>query len=375
MQSDHQSWFDRLRAYRNRLITDAGFQRWALANPLARPLAAKGARTVFDLCAGFVYSQVLFSCVRLRLFDLLREGPQSAEALAGRVSLTPEATVRLLEAALSLNLVERWSGSRYGLSALGAALAASPAALALIEHQPIAYADLQDPISLLRRDGAGRRVAEYWPYSAAPQPKELSSEQVAAYSALMAASQPAVAEQALDAYPMERHRVLLDVGGGEGAFLAAAAERAPDLKLMLFDLPAVTQRAKERLGNAGLLERALLHSGDFLKDPLPQGADIISLVRIVHDHDDESALALLRNVRKALPSDGALLIVEAMSGVKGAEPVTAYYSFYTLAMGRGEPRTAAQIGALLKKAGFAHIRQLRTRLPLLTSAIVAWPAL
>jgi demethylspheroidene O-methyltransferase len=374
MQSDHQSWFDRLRAYRNRLIADAGFQRWALANPLARPFATKGARAAFDLCAGFVYSQVLFSCVRLRLFDLLKEEPQTVESLAGRVSLTPEATRRLLESALSLNLVERRNGGRYGLAPLGAALAASPAALALIEHQPIAYADLQDPVSLLRRDGAGGRVAEYWPYSAAARPTELSSEQVAAYSALMAASQPAVADQALDVYPIERHRVLLDVGGGEGAFLTAAAARAPDLKLMLFDLPAVTERARERLADAGLTERASIHSGDFLRDTLPTGADIISLVRIVHDHDDESALALLRNVRKALPSDGALLIVEAMSGVKGAEAVTAYYSFYTLAMGRGEPRTAAQIGDLLKKSGFSHFRQLRTRLPMVTSAIVAWPA-
>ncbi len=76
---------------------------------------------------------------------------------------------------------------------------------------------------------------------------------------------------------------------------------------------------------------------------------------------------------KALPSDGALLIVEAMSGVKGAEPLTAYYGFYTLAMGRGEPRSIEQLGELLKQAGFGRFRLLRTRLPLLTSALVAWP--
>jgi demethylspheroidene O-methyltransferase len=142
---------------------------------------------------------------------------------------------------------------------------------------------------------------------------------------------------------------------------------------MLFDLPAVVQRAQARLEKAGLIDRSSFHSGDFLRDPLPQGADVISLVRIVHDHDDASALALLRNVRKALPADGALLIVEAMSGVKGAKPLTAYYSFYTLAMGRGEPRSVEQIGELLRQAGFRRFRLLRNALPLLTSVVVAWP--
>jgi demethylspheroidene O-methyltransferase len=375
MSSDDLSWIDRIRAYRNRKVADPEFQRWALANPLARRFALKGARAAFDLCAGFVYSQILWSCVRLRLFENLKDGPQSMETLSSHMSLTPEATARLLDAAQSINLIERWSGGRYGLAPLGAAFAASPAALALIEHQDVIYSDLKNPVELLRRNGAGGSVADYWPYSAAQQPTQLSPEQVASYSALMTASQPAVAEQALDAYPIERHRALLDVGGGEGAFLMAAGERAPDLQLMLFDLPAVAQRAQARFEHAGLLERASVHSGDFLRDPLPQGADIISLVRIVHDHDDESALALLRNVRKALPKDGALLIIEAMSGVKGAESVAAYYDFYTLAMGRGQPRTFEQISSLLKRSGFLHARQLPTRLPLITSAVVAWPAI
>jgi demethylspheroidene O-methyltransferase len=135
----------------------------------------------------------------------------------------------------------------------------------------------------------------------------------------------------------------------------------------------VAERARERLSQAGLLERASIHGGDFLKDPLPEGADLISLIRIIHDHDDASALALLRNVRRALPDDGALLIVEAIAGEKGAEPLDAYYGFYTLAMGRGEPRTIGKIGALLRQAGFSRFRLLHNRMKILTSVIVAWP--
>ena len=115
----------------------------------------------------------------------------------------------------------------------------------------------------------------------------------------------------------------MDVGGGEGVFLGEAAKRAPELGLVLFDLPAVAERARARLADAGLTGRAAIHGGDFLANPLPEGADLVTLIRIVHDHDDASALALLRNVRRALTESGTLLVVEAMSGVKGAEPLDA----------------------------------------------------
>jgi hypothetical protein len=110
------------------------------------------------------------------------------------------------------------------------------------------------PLALLRGERDRTALASYWPYAdTAPGavPEALPGERVHEYSALMSASQPLVAEQVLDAYPLHRHRCLLDVGGGEGAFLRAAAQRAPDLRLMLFDLPPVAERA--RPGYAGFI--------------------------------------------------------------------------------------------------------------------------
>jgi len=146
-------------------------------------------------------------------------------------------------AAVSLGLAERRGRSVYGLEQLGAALAGNRAALSLIEHQPLLYADLQDPVALLRGSPRGTGIARFWPYSAAAHPTELAEEEVASYSALMTASQPLIAQEVLDSYPIHRHRCLLDVGGGEGVFLAAAATRVPALRLMLFDLPAVVEQA------------------------------------------------------------------------------------------------------------------------------------
>ncbi|NUJ80411.1 methyltransferase [Methylocystis sp. FS] len=362
-------WLERLRNARDELVANPRFQRWTLKNPITRPLARRGARAGLDLAAGFVYSQVLVACAQLKLFDVLRDGPLSLDALASKLALSEPATRRLLEAAASLGLAER-RGAKYGLGLLGAAFAGNRAALAIVEHQPLLYADLADPVALLRQEKRGR-LADYWPYSDGDAPKALSAQQVGPYSAFMAATQPMVAQEALDAYDISRHRRLLDIGGGEGVFLAAAAARAPHLQLALFDLPAVAARAKERLEESGLLSRADIHGGDFLNDALPEGADVATLIRIVHDHDDASALKLLRNVRKALAPGATLLIVEGMSGVKGAEPLDAYYGFYTLAMGRGEPRRVEEIEALLREAGFGKFRLLRNALPALASILSA----
>jgi demethylspheroidene O-methyltransferase len=179
-----------------------------------------------------------------------------------------------------------------------------------------------------------------------------------------------VAAQALAAYRFSRHRRLLDVGGGEGAFLAAVAPTAPRLGLGLFDLPAVAARAERRL--AQFKERATLHPGDFRRDSLPGGYDLISLVRVLHDHNDEPAAALLARVREALAPGGSLIIVEPMAGTRGAEPVGhAYFGMYLLAMGSGRPRTAPEIGAMTAAAGFRSWKKLHNPLPMAASVLVA----
>jgi demethylspheroidene O-methyltransferase len=369
------TWLDRCLGRRDRLLADPRFQRWAAGFPVTRKIAQRRAQALFDLCAGFVYSQVLFACVELRLFELLFERPHTLAELSRRLSLSDGAAARLLNAAASLRLVERRQHGRFGLGVLGSALLGSPAIAAMVQHHRLLYGDLRDPVSLLRGCPSSTALADYWPYAGAQRPDGLSVEQVADYSALMSASQELIAGDVLDACPLDAHRRLLDVGGGEGAFLIAAAARAPNLRLMLFDLPAVAHRARERLAAAGLSHRATVTSGDFLRGPLPRGADIVTLVRVVHDHEDGDALALLRNIRRALPVDGVLLIAEPMSGTAGPDVVAdAYFGFYLLAMGAGRARTVKEVNQLLQRAGFEAGRRVATRRPMLTSVLITRPS-
>jgi demethylspheroidene O-methyltransferase len=361
------------RGWVQRQVSSPGFRRWAAGFWLTRPFVRRRAAQLFDLVSGFVYTQVLLACVRLDLFEqLAAQGPSSAAAVAQRHGLPLRSVQRLLDAAVAIGLLAERRGGLYALGRLGAPMVGNAALAAMVEHHAALYADLRDPVALLRDEGAGSAMSAYWPYAAYPEAGALPARAVAEYSALMTASQPMVIDEVLAAYPVQRHHAVLDVGGGEGRFIAAAAGAAPDLRCMLFDLPPVAELARRRLAGLGLQQRVQVHGGSFFDDALPTGADLVTLLRVLFDHDDAHALRILRAARAALPAGGTLLVAEPMARAAGAHPPgDAYFAFYLLAMGRGRTRSEAELRSLLLQAGFDEIRALRTRLPLQAGVLVA----
>lgn len=361
-------WLD----YRNRLLASPRFQRWAADFPLTRPIARRRARAVFDLCAGFVYSQILLACWQGGLLQRLARGPATVGELAAEAKLSELTMRRLIDAAVSLRLLELLPDDRVALGVHGAALVANPGVGAMISHHPVFYRDLAEPLALLRESAPAANLGRFWSYAGASEPAALGFEAVAPYSALMTASQSLLATDILDAYPLHRHHCLLDVGGGEGEFIARAAARYPHLRLLCFDLPAVAHRAEARWREQGFGTRAQAVGGDFLRDELPTGADLICLIRVLHDHDEAAARLLLQRVRAALGPGGRLLVAEPLRDGGRDTPVSdAYFNFYLLAMGQGRPRSAAELGTLLQRAGFTRVRRIRTRRPQQTGLLIA----
>lgn len=377
LASTAPGWRERWLAWRDRLLASPRFREAASRFAPTRPLARRHAAGLFDLVAGFVYSQWLAACVELRLFERLAAQPLCAQRLALESDLPLVSAERLLAAAVALRLAQQRGLDEqgrvlHGLGPLGAALVGNEAVLALVRHHRALYADLADPLALLRRGGGGGELERYWAYARAAVPAGLDDGHTAAYSAVMSASQALVAGQVLDAYPISRHRRLLDLGGGEGVFVAEALARAPGLVATVFDLPPVAEAARRRFARLGLAQRALAVGGDFHRDPLPGGADLVTLVRVIYDHDDEPARRILRAARRALPVGGTLLLAEPMADTPGAERMgAAYFGLYLTAMGSGRSRSAGQLRALLHECGFCDVRRRRTALPLQAGVLVA----
>lgn len=362
-------WRAQFLAWRNALFASTRFQDAASRFALTQGLARRHANRLFDLGAGFVYAQIYVACVELKLFQLLASRPpQSSLALASALGLSPAAAQRLLRAAAPLGLVEEIGADHYMLGPLGAAFLGAPGVEEIVLHHRALYADLADPVGLLRADRAApTALSDYWRYDpTGPAPE------AATYSALMAASQAQVAAQAISSLPWRRVRRLMDVGGGAGAFIAAIAARYPHLAFDLVDLPGPLAAARGYLAQAGIAPRVRLHEADMLSADLPRGADAASLVRVLHDHDDGPALDLLRRIRAALPPGGRLFVIEPMRQARGAPRFgDCYFGFYLWAMGRGEPRSPRQLTDMLRAAGFAAVKRVATPLPLAADILIA----
>jgi len=162
------------------------------------------------------------------------------------------------------------------------------------------------------------------------------------------------------------------VGGGQGGWVIALAQRVTHLQLHLFDLPGVAALARQRVAEAGLTQRISCTGGSFRSDALPEGADLITLLRVAHDHADEAVLELLTCIHQALPAGGQLLLAEPMAEPEGKPCASdAYFHFYLLAMGRGRLRTAGELSQLMRRAGFGAIRSIPNPVPLHGSLLLA----
>ncbi len=361
---------DRVAGWRNRKIASFEFQKWASGNPLTRRIARGDADRLYDLVAGFVYSQTLLACVELRLFHLLKDRAESAQSLAVSTGLAPDRMLTLCKAAAALGLLKRGRKDRFRLGRLGAAVLGVPGLEDMIRHHRLFYNDLADPVALLK-DRTEPSLAGFWPYVGG-KTDDIPDDVAVTYSDLMASSQLLVAEETLRHVRLDDTKHLMDLGGGSGAFLGQVSASYPDMALTLVDLPPVVETAHGHFRNLGLETRIECVGLSFLDTEIPRGADAVSLVRVLYDHDDPVVQALLRKVFEALPPGGRLLISEPMSGgMKPTKAGDAYFGFYTMAMTTGKPRSAAEHSVFLKAAGFVDIKKTRTSRPFVTSLITA----
>lgn len=355
--------------FRNRLMASRRFQSWAARFPLTRRLVRREGDALFDVMAGFCHSQILMALAELQIPEALLGKPLSVEDICEKTQVPQDRLQILLQGGAAIGLLKLRKG-RVSLTQRGAAFATVPGLSAMVRHHRAFYRDLEDPVAFFRGETV-TELAEVWPYvfgnAAGIDPATAS-----AYSDLMAQSQVLVADDTLRMVDFAGIQTLMDVGGGTGAFLTAVGRAYAAPKLRLFDLPPVAPAAKDRFDQAGLSGRADIITGSFRDQDLPRGADAISLVRVLYDHADDTVRDLLAKSYAALPAGGRIIISEPMSG--GATPnkaTDAYFALYTLAMRTGRTRSAAEIKALLQRAGFENIASCAPLRAYVTSVVTA----
>lgn len=357
-----KSRYARFLLWRNRLLRSPAFQKWAARLPISQSIARQRATDLHHILAGFVYSQTLSASYKLGLLECLKDRVATLDEIAAHCDLEPDAASTLINAAAAIDLLQNAGRGRWTLGELGASIHGNPGVQSMLRHHDLLYRDMTDPAQLLRtRENAALRG--YWPYVDGDNDPTAAAR----YSELMADSQHLIANHILDAIKLKKGQRLLDVGGGTGTFARLTSERFPSAHTAVFDLPQVIDAISSR--HRREIETI---SGDMFADSLPASFDVISLVRILHDHDDQPVDALLKKCFDALPSGGRLIIAEPMAGTRSAESIGhTYFGFYLWAMGSGRPRTQKELAAALKRAGFTSVKEKRTHIPALVRVLTA----
>jgi len=165
-------------------------------------------------------------------------------------------------------------------------------------------------------------------------------------------------EPVLEAYDFSPFRTVVDVGGGNGTQLAAILRRYPSTTGILYDLPAVVERAPTNILRLGLADRCRLLGGDFFAS-IPAGSDAYVMRHVIHDWDDVAAVAILRNCRKAMGPGGRVLVIENVIPSGNGPGFGKWLDLMMLVAG-GRERTEEQYRQLFAKAELAVHRVIPT---------------
>lgn len=277
-----------------------------------------------SILRGYRQAQVLITAAHLDIFRTLADGPLTGEELAQRVDADPAALRRLLNAAAALELLKK-DGDRYANSAMSEACLAREGRFYLgnlVRREAPFYRRWS---RLLQGVRSGRQVP-------ANEGDEESLAGVRDFELglldLARVSAPAIAE-ALPV-PDDRPTRVLDVGGGHGAHSIALARRYPQLHATVFELPHAAEVAREVIAAEEMSDRVSVQTGDFQKEDLGSGYDLILLFGILGGESAEGKGELLRKTYDALAPGGALAIRGFAAGEPARDLEDALFSLHLL---------------------------------------------
>jgi hypothetical protein len=318
------------------------------------------AAVIHRLLIGYQVAQAIHVAATLGIADLLKDGPRTSDDLAVATGSHPTALYRLLRGLASVGVFCEEDDRHFTLTPLGNCLrsdAAEPVGpWARFIGRPWHWQSWENLLHSVRtgetasRHAHGMGLFEYF----ARHPEE-----GAAFDAAMTGISQRQAAAVLAVGDFGRFGRIVDVGGGQGAFLAAILAKHPATQGVLFDLPHVVAHAEPFLRAAGVAARCRVVGGDFF-EAVPDGGDAYVLKNTLFNWDDDQATAILRTCRRAMGPTGTLLVVDpVLAGPNEGEQVK-FIDINMLVVATGQVRTSEEYAALFARAGFGLVELTAT---------------
>jgi hypothetical protein len=320
---------------------------------------------LLQLATGAFISQAIYVAAKLGIADLLAEGPRSIEYLSVATSSDERSLYRVLRAIASVGVFTEFADGTFANSPMSEPLRAdhprSTRDLTIWmneEEHWCVYGHLMHSVKTGRPAFDHVHGEPVFPYLFKTN-KPLGD----IFNRAMTSFSHQSIGPVLAAYDFSKAGVIADIAGGYGHLLAAILKEAKHAKGVLFDLPEVVAEAHSMLQEQGVAERTHVVSGDFLSS-IPVVADIYLLKHIIHDWDDETNFKILANIRKNMPPNAKVLIIDAVLKEPNEPDLGKIIDLEMLMLPGGMERTADEFDTLLAKAGFSLIRIIPTQGPM-----------
>jgi len=313
-------------------------------------------RIIYQLAIGHYVSRAIYVAAKLGLADLLAGGPRHYGELAEATKTNAPALNRVLRLLASAGIFEERENGAFALTPLGECLRAgvpgSMRASAMLFTSPRvqdAWKDLEYCVRTGQPAYRQRGITD--PFDdLVRDPEERTN-----FDAAMADFTQLAALAVAATYDFAPLRTLVDVGGGSGALLIGILRAHPHLHGTVVDRPETAERATQRIAEAGLADRCDAVGGDFFTD-VPAGRDAYLIKHVIHDWDDERAVAILENCHRAMKAEGRLLLIEGVYPPRIDQSLesrgAAANDVNMLVCTGGRQRSEAEFRSLFAAAGF-----------------------
>lgn len=307
--------------------------------------------------------RAVYAVAKLGIADLLKSGPKTVEELAQATDTDAPSLFRVLRALTSIGIFRKETDGRFALTPLSETLVTdAPGSTRWFlvselgqEHYP-AWGNFMHSVKTGEIAFDNFFGMDVWQYFAK------NPEDAAIFNDSMSANTAAVNEAITSVYDFSRFRKVIDVGGGHGGLITSILQKNPGVEGVLFDAPGVIEGARPKLEKAGVAERCEAVAGDFFKT-VPEGGDAYIMKWIIHDWEDEKAIAILKNCRKHLGPNGRLIIVDCVVPENDEPDFSKVFDLNMMVMTGGKERTKAEFQELLAAAGFKLLQVVPTNLP------------
>ena len=311
---------------------------------------------------GFMPAQAIATAAKLRIADLLKDGPRSIDDLAHATHTHSRSLYRLLRALASVGVFAEDSDGTFRLTRLAEPLRSDvPDSLRAFSMYFGADFHLRIWANLIYSVTRGRPVFDHIHKKAAFEYLGDHPDQAKTFNAAMTSLSAWVSGPIVDAYDFCKIGNIVDVGGGHGLLLSTILKKHPTMKGILYDGAPVISGAKSVLEAHGVGERCELIAGDFFES-VP-ASDAYIMKHIIHDWDDDRCIQILRNCRRAMTNRGNVLVVEMVVPEGNTPSASKFLDLEMLLFLHGYERTEKEYTALFEKAGFELTRVVATASP------------